>query len=331
MLRRRRMPRAHNVQIAILPRKPMDTPIAATATLGQKRDLLLELLRGYGRVAVAFSAGVDSTVVAKAARLACSDDAVAVTAVSASLAAGEVDEARRLAELIGIRHLVIETSEFTDPGYLRNAGDRCYFCKTELYTQLDGLAPRLGVDVVVNGSNVDDQGDYRPGMQAAREHAVRSPLIEAGLSKAEVRALAREWDLPVWDKPASPCLSSRIAYGVEVTPDRVRRVDDAERFLRDELGLRELRVRLEAGELARIEVPLAALPRLIEATARERVAARLRELGFRYVTLDLEGFRSGSLNVALPVVTLNATDQSRAASEGSRPGASKAGRTRRRT
>jgi uncharacterized protein len=160
--------------------------------------------------------------------------------------------------------------------------------------------------VIVNGANVDDQGDYRPGMQAAREHAVRSPLIEAGLSKVEVRELAREWDLPVWDKPASPCLSSRIAYGVDVTPERVRRVDDAERFLRDELGLCELRVRLEAGELARIEVPLTALPRLVETTARERIVVRLRELGFRYVTLDLEGFRSGSLNAALPVVTLNA-------------------------
>ncbi len=274
--------------------------------LDGKRERLFALLREYGRVAVAFSAGVDSTVVAKAARLACGDDAVAVTAISPSLAAGEVDEARRLAELIGIRHVVIETSEFTDPNYLRNAGDRCYFCKTELYTRLDGLAPRLGVDVIVNGANVDDQGDYRPGMQAARDHAVRSPLIEAGLSKSEVRELARKWDLPVWDKPASPCLSSRIAYGVEVTPDRVRRVDDAERFLRDELGLRELRVRLEAGELARIEVPLAALPRLVETTARERIAARLHELGFRYVTLDLEGFRSGSLNAALPVVTLNA-------------------------
>lgn len=268
-----------------------------------KRDRLLGLLRDYGRVAVAFSGGVDSTVVAKAAQLACGDQCVAVTAVSPSLAAGELDDARRLARLIGIRHVVIDTQEFADPNYLRNAGNRCYYCKTELYSQLGALVPQLGVDVIANGANVDDQGDYRPGMQAATEHTVRSPLIEAGFSKAQVRELARHWELPVWDKPASPCLSSRIAYGVEVNPERVRRIDDAERFLREELGLRELRVRLEAGDLARIEVPISALPHLVQPATRERIAARLHELGFRYVTLDLEGFRSGSLNAALPLVT----------------------------
>lgn len=271
--------------------------------LAVKTEQLLSALRECGRVAVAFSAGVDSTVVAKAARLACGDPAVAVTAASPSLAAGELEEARRLAEQIGIRHVVIRTDEFQQPGYQRNAGDRCYYCKTELYSQLAGRADELGVDVIVNGANLDDRGDYRPGMRAADEHQVRSPLIEAGFTKHDVRELARQWDLPVWDKPASPCLSSRIAYGVEVTPERVRRVDEAEQFLRAELALRELRVRLEANDLARIELPLDELPRLADPDVRSRVSERLRSLGFRYVTLDLEGFRSGSLNAALPMVS----------------------------
>jgi len=164
--------------------------------------------------------------------------------------------------------------------------------------------PALGVRVIANGANLDDRGDHRPGMLAAGEQSVRSPLIEAGLTKADVRELARHWGLPVWDKPAQPCLSSRIAYGVTVTPERVSRIDAAERFLRELLGTRELRVRLEANELARIEVPLEAIALLAEPASRERVSARLRELGFRYITLDLEGFRSGSLNAVLPLVSL---------------------------
>lgn len=275
-----------------------------TAELMTKRDLLLRLLSSYGRVAVAFSAGVDSTVVAQAAQLACGTAAVAATAVSDSLAAGELESARALARQIGIRHEVLQTTEFANPDYLRNAGDRCYHCKTELYTQLEGMTERLNVDVIVNGANVDDQGDYRPGLQAAREHQVRSPLIEAGLTKAEVRELARHWDLPVWDKPASPCLSSRIAYGLEVTPERVRRVDAAEQFLRQRLGIRELRVRHEAHDLARIEVAVEELPRLVAADLRAEITTHLRSLGFRFVTIDLDGFRSGSLNAALPLVTL---------------------------
>ncbi len=274
-------------------------------SLIHKRDILLALLASYGRVAVAFSAGVDSTVVAKGAQLSCGDRSVAVTAVSDSLAAGELESARELAQLIGIRHQVLQTDEFSNPAYLRNAGDRCYHCKTELYTQLEGFAEQLGVDVIVNGANVDDQGDYRPGMQAAKEHTVRSPLIEAGLTKSDVRDLARHWNLPVWDKPASPCLSSRIAYGLEVTPERVHRVDAAEQFLRQLLGVRELRVRHEAHDLARIEIPVGEIHRLMDAEIRTAITAHLRELGFKYVTLDLEGFRSGSLNTTLPFVTLN--------------------------
>ncbi|HEX6984626.1 MAG TPA: ATP-dependent sacrificial sulfur transferase LarE, partial [Planctomycetaceae bacterium] len=225
-------------------------------------------------------------------------------AVSPSLASGELETAREVAAAIGIRHEVLRTTEFDRPGYVANAPSRCYFCKTELYEQIERHRDRLGFDVVANGANLDDRGDHRPGMKAAAEHAVRSPLIEAGLNKADVRALAKQWELPVWDKPASPCLSSRVAYGVEVTPERVARIDAAERFLGEEFGLRELRVRLEANDLARIEVPTTALPRLAEPDSRERIVGRLRELGFRYVTLDLEGFRSGSLNAVLPIEAL---------------------------
>jgi uncharacterized protein len=267
--------------------------------LAEKRDRLLELLAGYGRVGVALSAGVDSSVVAQAAQRACGDRAIAVTAVSASLASGEKELAAEIAQRIGIRHRFIETREFENPDYLKNAGDRCYFCKTELYTRFEHLAPELGVDVIVNGANLDDRGDYRPGMQAAAEHAVRSPLIEAGFTKADVRALAREWELPVWDKPAAPCLSSRIAYGVGVTPERVERVDAAERWLRETFGLREFRVRHEANDLARLEVPVDEIARFLDAEVREAVAAKLKSLGFKFIALDLEGFRSGSLNAAL--------------------------------
>lgn len=278
--------------------------------LNSKRDQLLSLLGSYGRVAVAFSAGVDSTVVAQAAQLACGANAVAVTANSLSLAEGELDEARELARIIGIRHVIVQTDEFLNPDYLRNAGDRCYHCKTELYSHIGDLTEQLGVDVIVNGANLDDQGDYRPGMQAATEHAVRSPLIEAGFTKTDVRDLAREWSLPVWDKPASPCLSSRIAYGLEVTPERVRRVDLAEQFLKQLLNLRELRVRHEAHDLARIEVPNEALIRVLDPSIKVEIITRLHSLGFKYVTIDLEGFRSGSLNAVLKLVDLNSTSGS---------------------
>jgi uncharacterized protein len=272
--------------------------------LQPKLDRLLELLRGYGSCAVAFSGGVDSTVAAKAACVALGDRAVAVTGTSDSLAQGELDEARRLAELIGIRHVVLATEEFANPLYLRNAPDRCYHCKTELYTQLEGMAEKLGVAVIVNGANLDDQGDYRPGMKAAAEHEVRSPLLECELSKAEVRLLAAHWNLPIWDKPASPCLSSRIAYGEEVTSERLTMIDEAERYLRSQ-GLGELRVRYHKGDLGRIEVPLASLSRLTEPAVRDGLLARFKALGFKFVTLDLEGFRSGSLNQLLPLQSLS--------------------------
>ena len=267
------------------------------------RDRLIETLRGYGRVAVAFSGGVDSTVVAQASWIARGDEAIAVTAVSDSLAAGELEEAEALARRIGIRHRVIRTEEFADPNYLRNGTDRCYFCKSELYGRLSGLLGELGVDVIASGANIDDAGDHRPGMRAASEHGVRHPLQECGLGKASVRALARAWDLPTWDKPATPCLSSRIAYGEDVTPERVRMIDQAERWLRQR-GFRLLRVRYHKGDLARIEVPVEELSRLAEPGSRGELVAAFRALGFKFITLDLEGFRSGSLNAVIPPESL---------------------------
>jgi pyridinium-3,5-biscarboxylic acid mononucleotide sulfurtransferase len=264
--------------------------------LDAKRERLLEILRGLGSAAVAFSGGIDSTVVAKAAQLALGDRAVAVTADSPSVARSELEDAKRLAELIGIRHRIVRTEEFADPDYVRNDGTRCYHCKSELYDRVEKLLPELGTAVICSGANLDDLGDYRPGLKAAAEHAVRHPLQEAGFRKSDVRELARAWGLPTWDKPASPCLSSRLAPGVQVTPERTGRVEAAEAYLRS-LGLRECRVRLHEDELARIEVPPAELARLAEPACREGLARRLKELGFQYVTLDLEGFRSGSLNV----------------------------------
>lgn len=273
--------------------------------LDAKRERLLDLLRSFDSCAVAFSAGVDSTVLAKAAHLALGDRAVAVTGVSPSLAEGELEEARRLADWIGIRHEIIATDEFTKAEYTQNSPDRCYHCKSELYTQIERLAPQWNVRVVLNGANADDAGDYRPGMHAAEEHRVRSPLLECGINKTEVRQLAAAWGLPVWDKPAMPCLASRVAYGEEVTPERLAMIDRAERLLRDR-GLRTVRVRYHKGDLARLEVPAVELGRLVEESMRLALVDGLKSLGFRFVTVDLEGFRSGSLNVLIPLDVLQA-------------------------
>jgi uncharacterized protein len=266
-----------------------------SATVAAKRDQLLDIIAGYGTCAVAFSGGVDSAVVAKAAQLALGDAAVLVTGTSAAVAEGELEAACELAELIGLRHVVVPTEEFANPNYIANSPDRCYHCKSELYAQIGGLADRLGVRVIANGANADDLGDYRPGMRAASEHDVRSPLAECGITKQNVRELAAAWNLPVAEKPATPCLSSRVAYGQEVTPQRLAMIDRAEQFLRS-LGFRELRVRYHDGDMARIEVPLGELSKLCQPENRERVVAELLSLGFRFITLDLAGFRSGNLN-----------------------------------
>jgi uncharacterized protein len=275
-------------------------PPDLTPELAAKRDRLLAVLGGLPGVAVAFSGGVDSTVVARAAFQALGDRAVAVTADSPSVARAELADARSLAAHIGIRHVVVRTAEFDNPDYLRNDGTRCYHCKTELYATVGRLLPELGVPVVASGANLDDLGDYRPGLTAAAEHAVRHPLQEAGFTKEDVRGLARFWGLPAWDKPAAPCLSSRLAPGLAVTPERTARVEAAEAYLRG-LGLRECRVRHHEGDLARVEVPAGEVARLAAEPARSELAREFRRLGFRFVTLDLDGFRSGSLNDLVPL------------------------------
>lgn len=260
---------------------------------------LLQRLRDIGPCAVAFSGGVDSAVVAMAAKLVFGEQAVAVTAVSPSLATSEREFAAAEARAIGIRHLELSTHEFERPEYRRNTGDRCFFCKDTLYSLAASRLAELGMTVLVNGANADDAGDYRPGMQAAIQHNVRSPLLEEGLNKATVRQLAAYWNLNSADKPAAPCLASRLAYGVEATPERVGRVERAEAWIREQTGIRVLRVRVEQGELARIEVPPEHLALFVADPFRTQLFEMLRSIGFRAVTLDLEGFRSGNLNQLL--------------------------------
>jgi uncharacterized protein len=274
--------------------------VSIQSEIDRKREALLAWFRRVPSVAVAFSGGVDSSVVMAAAWRVLRDRAVAVTADSPSVPRAELEEARRLAEHLGIRHIVITTDEFTRDEYRSNDGRRCYYCKDELYSRIHALLPQLKAEVICSGANLDDGNDYRPGLRAAAEHHVRHPLQEVGLRKVEVRELARQWQLPVWDKPASPCLASRIAPGVAVTPERTARIELAEAFLRAH-GLREFRVRLHDGELARIEVPETEIHCLVAPDFRKVLAQHFRALGFQFVTLDLEGFRSGRFNDLIPL------------------------------
>lgn len=273
---------------------------ASVAELAQR---LVDSIRPFQRCLVAYSGGVDSAVVAYAAHAALGDQAIAVTGVSASLASGEHEIAQRVAKSIGIEFVVLATEEVADPAYQKNAPDRCFHCKSELYGKLQQEGVRRGIEVILNGANVDDLGDFRPGMKAASLNGVRSPLAECGLTKDAVRALASHWQIEVWDKPATPCLSSRVAYGVFVTPARLAMIDQAESALR-RLGLGNLRVRLHENDLARLELPAADLHKLADDQLRARIASELRRIGFRYVTLDLEGFRSGSFQQLVPATEL---------------------------
>ena len=263
----------------------------------EKYSKLVSLLGELDGVLVAFSGGVDSGLLLCAAVEALGSRALAVTAVSAASPPGEVDQAEEVARHLGARHLKVQTNEVDDPHYRENPTDRCYYCKGILFGDLGALAEKEGLAQVVEGSNMDDLGDYRPGRKALEESGVRSPLVEVGLSKAEIRALSKARDLPVWDAPSAACLASRVPYGQEITPERLLRIGKAETYLRS-LGFRQLRVR-DHGAVARLEVEPADLDRFGAADLRDAVVAELKGLGFTYVALDLAGYRTGALNEVL--------------------------------
>src|ERR1700741_702615 len=262
-----------------------------------KEERLREIFRELESVIVAYSGGVDSSYVAYVANEELGSRAVCITGQSASLPAYQRAEIDRVVERFGFQHELIDTAELENPAYRANDANRCFFCKDELYGKLEAVAQTRGINCIVDGSTVDDLGDFRPGRRAAAQHAVRSPLIEVGLSKTEVRELSRKAALPTWDKPASPCLSSRIAYGTTVTIERLSKVDRGEEILR-EFGFREFRVR-HHDQLVRLEISQEEMDRVLRKDLLDEMAKRFRELGFKYVTLDLEGFRSGSMNEVL--------------------------------
>ena len=268
-----------------------------STAMQEKERALFESLGGSGRLLVAFSGGVDSSYLAWAAARVLGEDCLAVTAVSPSYPASHRAMAEDIVRDFEIPHRFVDTREMESVEYRRNAPDRCYHCKNELFSRMDGLLAELGFDALAYGINTDDQGDFRPGHRAAQEHRVLSPLLEAGLSKQEIRSLSRAAGLPCWDLPASACLASRLPYGTEVTPERLEQVDRGENRLR-ELGLRQVRLR-HHGEIARVEIHPSELADGLSAELMQRMVEAIKPLGFKWVCVDLEGYRLGSLNEVL--------------------------------
>ncbi|MBM3745859.1 MAG: ATP-dependent sacrificial sulfur transferase LarE [Acidobacteria bacterium] len=277
----------------------LGTPAATldAGVLEEKERKLFALLEGLGRVVVAYSGGTDSAYLAWAARRVLDDNALAVTAVSPSLPESHRRDAEEFARRFGLQHEWLETREFENPLFVENNPDRCFHCKGDFFALLKELAGARGFPHIVYGVNLDDLGDYRPGQKAAEQHGVRAPLMEAGLSKAEIRELSRRAGLPTWDRPAAACLSSRIPYGTPITVERVKTVEAGEEALRG-LGFRQFRVRFH-GDLVRIEIAPEELPRALDAAMAARLVELFKPLGFHYVTLDLEGYRQGAMNEAL--------------------------------
>ena len=271
--------------------------MAAPSTIEDKLQRLRGAMRGLGSVLVCYSGGVDSAFVLAVAHQELGAAAVGMTAVSPSLAPGERDEAIQVAKLIGAEHRLVDSNEIEDPSYVANNPDRCFHCKSELYRIASVKRAEWQLDAIANGTNVDDLGDYRPGLEAAKQAGVVSPLVDLGFTKADVRAASAAIGLPIWDKPAAACLSSRIPYGTSVTRERLAQIGGFEAALK-RLGFRQVRVRYH-GELARIEVGIEELPRAADAAAREEIVAAGKRFGFRYVTLDLGGYRMGSHNEVL--------------------------------
>ncbi len=272
-------------------------PVLDRATLESKQERLFALLRQLERVIVAYSGGTDSAYLAWAAHRALGEGAVAITADSASIPESHKRDAEAFARECGFRHEFVVTNEFDNPDYVKNDGDRCFHCKDELFTRLAQLGSERGIAHIIYGVNVDDLGDYRPGQKAARLHEAQAPLVEAGLSKAEIRELSRMAGLSTWDRPAAACLSSRVPYGTPVTPETIRTIEQGEEAVKA-LGFRQFRVRYH-GELVRLEIAPSEMPLALTSEMAVRFVEIFKPLGFDYVTLDLEGYRQGSLNAAL--------------------------------
>jgi uncharacterized protein len=267
------------------------------AALQAKQDKLYDIFRSLGRVLVAYSGGTDSAYLAWAARQALGDDAVAITADSPSIPRSHMQDAIEFAKRYGIRHEIVETREFDNPDYAANNPDRCFHCKDELFRVMETLAPRFQGQAIVYGVNSDDLGDYRPGQKAAGIHAVKAPLVEAGMTKADIRELSRVAGLPTWDRPAAACLSSRVPYGTNVTVDNIRMIELAEEELRA-LGYRQFRVRYH-DKLARVEIERSELPAVLSEAKLAEISAAVKRAGFTWVALDCDGYRQGAMNEVL--------------------------------